>query len=73
MELSPGGQVAEKYLSNGPRMEGVGENVSKRAQFDIVDCEMSKLRETPLRSCNAKCDKNHSKMYVWAFGCCGAQ
>ncbi len=60
IELSPEGQTAEKYLLNEPRMEGVGENV-EREQFEVVDCEIVKLRKTPLKFCNAKCDKNQSK------------
>ncbi len=64
MEISPGGQTAEKYLSNEPRMEGVGENVAEGEHFEVADCEMVKLRKTPLTFCNAKHDKIRSKMYV---------
>ncbi len=46
MELSPGGQIAEKYLSNEPRLGGIGENVAEREQFEIVDCKIVKLRKT---------------------------
>ncbi len=58
-----GGQTAEKCLSNEPRTEGVGENVAERGQFEVVVCEIVKLRKTPLKFCNAKHDKNCSKMY----------
>ncbi len=64
MELSPEGQTAEKYLSNEPRTGGVGENVTEREQFKVVDHKIFKLRKTPLKFCNAKRDKNCSKMYV---------
>ncbi len=73
MELSPGGQTAEKYLSSEPRTEGVGENVTEREQFEIVDCKIVKPRKTLFKFCNVKRDKKCSKMYVWTFGCCGAQ
>ncbi len=45
VELSPGGQAAEKYLSNGPRIEGVGENVVEREQFGscgLRNCQTEK-------------------------------
>ncbi len=73
MELSPGGQSAEKYLSNEPRMEGVGKNVAEREQFEVMDCKIVKLRKMPLKFCDRKRDKNCSKMFMWAFGCCKAQ
>ncbi len=73
MELSPECQTAEKYLSNEPRMEGVDENVDERKQFEVVNCEIVKLSKTPLKFCSAKCNRNHLKMYTWAFRCYGAQ
>ncbi len=62
MDLNLGGQTAEKYLSNESRMEGVGENVTEQEQFKVVNCKIIKLRKTPLKFCNAKCDSvnNHS-------------
>ncbi len=54
MELNPGGQTAEEYLSNEPRTEGVGENVVEREPFEVVDCKIVKLRKTSSKFCNAK-------------------